>query len=158
MTSWYGLGTALQSLEKEKPEAYTALKGQCGEEPFLKYVLQNVDNSVGEVDESIMAAYAALVEDESIRERFLKMFREELLLVRQQLDQLLGGDYESRHPRRASSNEMRSVVLQPLHRHQIALLERWRAEKARGAKQAAHTQMELMLTINAIAGAIGTTG
>lgn len=158
MTSWYGLGTALQSLEKEKPEAYTALKGQCGEEPFLKYVLQNVDNSVGEVDESIMAAYAALVEDESVQERFLKMFREELLLVRQQLDQLLGGDYESRHPRRASSNEMRSVVLQPLHRHQIALLERWRAEKARGAKQAAHTQMELMLTINAIAGAIGTTG
>jgi phosphoenolpyruvate carboxylase len=53
---------------------------------------------------------------------------------------------------------MRSVVLRPLHRHQIGLLKRWRTEKATGTKQAARTQVELMLTINAIAGAIGTTG
>lgn len=158
MTSWYGLGTALQSLEKDKPDAYAALKEQCREEPFLNYVLQNVDNSVGEVDDTMLTAYAELVEEEAIRERFLGLFRSELSVVRQQLNQLLGGDYAIRHPRRARSAEMRSVVLQPLHRHQIALLKRWRSEKAQGAKQAQQTQMELMLTINAIAGAIGTTG
>jgi phosphoenolpyruvate carboxylase len=158
MTSWYGLGTALKALQDEKPEAYATLKANCLKEPFLRYVLQNVDNSVGEVDDTIMAAYADLVEDNAIRDRFLEMFRQELILVRRQLDQLMGGDYETRHPRRASSSEMRSVVLRPLHRHQIGLLKRWRTEKATGTKQAARTQVELMLTINAIAGAIGTTG
>ncbi|MEQ8704780.1 MAG: phosphoenolpyruvate carboxylase [Phaeodactylibacter sp.] len=158
MTSWYGLGTALQSLEQEKSDAYETLGRLCTTEPFLMYVLQNVDNSAGEVDEDMITAYAELVEDETIRQRFLDMFRAELQLVRKQLGQLMGGDYESRHPRRARSNEMRAVVLQPLHRHQIALLQRWRAQKASGTKQAALTQTELMLTINAIAGAIGTTG
>lgn len=158
MTSWYGLGTALQTLEEEKTDAYEALQNHCTKEPFLKYVLENVDNSVGEVDEEMIAAYAAMVEDEAIQQRFLGLFREELELVRKQLNQLLGGTYESRHPRRSRSNEMRSVVLQPLHRHQIELLKRWRSEKSEGSKQAARTQTELMLTINAIAGAIGTTG
>ncbi|TXB62903.1 phosphoenolpyruvate carboxylase [Phaeodactylibacter luteus] len=158
MTSWYGLGTALQALQEEKPEGYQALKAHCSTDPFLNYVLQNVDNSVAEAEEEVMAAYAELVEDHSIRSRFMALFREELQRVRAQLDALLGGTYAGRHPRHSHSRAMRATVLQPLHRHQIRLLKKWREAKKQEGADTLDLQTELMLSINAIAGAIGTTG
>ena len=159
MTSWYGVGTALEQLEKEKPDAYEMVKATCKEDPFLGYVLTNVDNSVAEVDLEVMRAYAGLATDEGIRGRFLQLFESEWNRVRHQLDQLLGDNYEQRHPRRHHINQLRNQVLRPLHHHQIELLKKWRgASKGNGDAAAADIQTELMLSINAIAGAIGTTG
>ena len=48
-------------------------------------------------------------------------------------------------------------MMEALHTEQISLLKKWRAEKESG-KASEKTQRELLLTINAIAGANRNTG
>jgi len=54
----------------------------------------------------------------------------------------------------------RAEALRPLHRHQIALLRRWRAERDHGTKNPGEEALvdEILLTVNAIAGGLRTTG
>ena len=47
ITSWYGLGHALDRLQEEQPEAYEQLQASMKHDDFIRYVLQNVDVSVG---------------------------------------------------------------------------------------------------------------
>jgi phosphoenolpyruvate carboxylase len=54
---------------------------------------------------------------------------------------------------------LRASILDHLHLKQISLLKKWRAEKdAAGATEGDETLQSLLLTINAIAGALRNTG
>lgn len=159
LTSWYGLGTALQRLQQEAPADYEQLRAVAKTDPFLSYVLHNVDASVAEADESIMQAYAGLVEDETVRQAFMSLIMGELRAVRAQLDELLGQTFEQRHPRHYYAGQLRAPLLQRLHAHQVALLGKWRQAQENGDDSARNgIQAELMLSINAIAGGLGHTG
>jgi len=158
MTSWYGLGTALKRLKDERPEAYETFHSAISQDDFIRYVIQNVDAGVARADEDIMQAYASLVEEEEVRSCFFTLFLSELRLVREHLDQLLGRSFADRRPREYHSGQLRAGLLRRLHSRQIELLRRWREERKAESEKAPATQVELMLTINAIAGAMGSTG
>ena len=104
-----------------------------------------------------MEAYADLVEDKSLRQRFLTIFLDELNLVKNHLALLFGRKFEERRRNHFYSNQLRSLLMETLHKEQISLLTKWRKEKEEG-KPAEKTQVELLLTINAIAGANRNTG
>ena len=53
---------------------------------------------------------------------------------------------------------IRSKAMELLHHSQVHLLERWRKEKAENKAEAEETLISLLLTINAIAGAMRNTG
>lgn len=157
MTSWYGLGTALEGLFEEKPADYQKLKKAMKSDPFIQYVITNVDTIIAITDESIMEAYAELVEDEGIKNKFLAKFKSELGLIKKHLEILLEQDFKNRRAGHYYSNQLRFSLLKELHLKQISLLKKWRSGKEE-IDQARQTHVDLMLTINAIAGAIGTTG
>ncbi len=159
MTSWYGLGTTLSNLKKKDSKAYAAFKKATGHDPFIRYVLTNVDTSLAATDEEIMKKYASLVTDKKVRDKFLNKFLSELKLTREALLDLLGKDISERRVSHYYSNKLRTSLMNHLHERQINLLRTWRAEKDTGSTQKnERTLLELLTTINAIAGAMRNTG
>ena len=152
MTSWYGLGTALQQLRTDQPQRFAELKEALKTDPFLRYVFTNVDTSLAATDEAIMKFYANLVTDEKVKQTFLNAFLSELQLIRTNLQELLEKSFQERRSSHYYSNRLRESVMGELHAMQVSLLKKWRAEKTD------HTQLELMLTVNALASASGGTG
>lgn len=70
-----------------------------------------------------------------------------------------GAEFGGRRPRLSRTLALRAAPLRLLHRQQIALLGRWRAQVRSGEEKAAQAIFpELLLTINAIASGLRTTG
>ncbi len=158
MTSWFGVGSALKKLHNESEADFQKLKEALKDDPFLRYVFTNIDTSLAATDPDIMEYYGALVEDEKLRKKFMKVFMDELNLTKNYLLDILERRMIDRRRSHYFSNRLRSSLMEPLHKHQVELLERWRKQKEDNDPMKESTQIELMLTINAIAGAIRNTG
>ncbi|GJM28833.1 MAG: phosphoenolpyruvate carboxylase [Cyclobacteriaceae bacterium] len=156
MTSWFGLGSALEKMKLEQPAYYQTLKESLKSDAFLRYVFTNVDTSLAATDASIMDQYAELVVDEELRQNFLSKFRDELGLIRSYMVDLLGKSFQERRKNHFYSTQLRASLMDILHRKQVALLKEWRSDKTQN--QSEETQLDLLLTINAIAGANRNTG
>ncbi|MEO9802197.1 MAG: phosphoenolpyruvate carboxylase [Reichenbachiella sp.] len=157
MTSWYGVGTALNKLKNENPKDYERFKEATQTDPFIRYVLTNVDTSLAATDESVITSYAQLVESDKVKTEFLNLFLSELQLTRELLLDLLGEVIEKRRENHYYSNHLRAPLMAHLHEKQIDLLKHWRSKKSEG-KNVDKLQRELMLSINAIASAMRNTG
>ncbi|MFY0651983.1 MAG: phosphoenolpyruvate carboxylase [Cyclobacteriaceae bacterium] len=158
MTSWYGIGTTMHKLKTESPEEYEKFKAATKTDIFIRYVLTNVDTSLAATDEVIMAEYAELVDDKALKDKFLNMFLSELKLTREYLFDLLEENIETRRVNHYYSNKLRATVMMDLHKKQIALLKKWRKQKADNDPDIADSHTKLMLSINAIASAMRNTG
>ena len=160
MTSWYGVGSAMYKLKAEKPSEFQQLAESAGHDPFIRYVLINVDTSMAATNECVMKAYARLVKDEETRRTILEKILAELEKTRTVLEELLKGPFEERRRIHHWSNQLRESALAIIHARQIRLLEKWRAQKddGRPEEEREATLMELLVTINAIASALRNTG
>lgn len=158
MTSWFGVGSAFEELLTESPEEYEKVRVQLKSDPFLRYVITNVDTSLSSADEGLMKEYADLVSDQKLKEKFLAIYLNELHLAKKHLSELIGRSIEERRKSHFHSTQLRAAMMKPLHEKQIGLLKKWRKEKEDGSPEAEKTQIEIMLTINAIAGAMRATG
>jgi phosphoenolpyruvate carboxylase len=153
---WYGVGAALAALRRDAPDLYHAVCDQYAAWPFLRYVLFNIESGLASANPRWMRAYAGLVEDEALRRRLLNTVLREHRRTRAELDAILGGRLATRRPRFHKTLQDREAGLDRLHAEQIRLLREWRAlsdERAREARLPA-----LLLTVNAIASGLRTTG
>lgn len=157
MTSWYGLGTTLSDYQKNDPKGFANLKHAVKSDPFIRYVLTNVDTSLAATDDDIMKMYASLVPDKALRDKFLNIFLSELQKTRDIMYDLLGRTVEERRPQHYYSNVLRASTMKDLHAKQVSLLKQWRTEKEDGNGEGP-TLIALLTTINAIAGAMRNTG
>ncbi|MCG8310305.1 MAG: phosphoenolpyruvate carboxylase [Cytophagales bacterium] len=157
MTSWFGVGSTLKKLEKEKPEEFKSFKEAIKHDDFIRYVFTNIDTSLAASDVGIMKEYAKLVEDKVLIDKYFNVFKEELISTRESLNKILGKPIEERRVQHFYSNVLRASILDHLHLKQVSLLKKWRAEKELDQK-AEETLLSLLLTINAIAGALRNTG
>src|SRR5690606_26769409 len=123
------VGITLQNLQKEEPEKYAALKKAVKADPFIRYVLTNVDTSLAATDEDIMKKYASLVQNETVRNKFLNLFIEEYRRAKQALDDLLEVGIEKRRVQHYYSNLLRTSIMPDLHIKQVSLLKKWREER-----------------------------
>lgn len=158
MTSWYGLGSAINELKESDPGSYDEFKKALKHDAFIRYVLTNVDTSLAATDADIMTEYASLVTDPKLKDKFLKMFLDELNLTRTVLLDLLGRGIIDRRKNHFYSNKLRASLMVILHKLQVKLLRKWREQKSNKDPKAEITQTRLMLTINAIASAMRNTG
>ena len=158
MTSWYGIGTTLHLLKTENPAEYEQFKKATKTDIFIRYVLTNVDTSLAATDESIMADYADLVEDQDIKNKFLNLFLSELKRTREYLFDLLEENIETRRVNHFYSNKLRASLMTDLHKKQIALLKKWRQQKKDNDPEIGDSHTKLMVSINAIASAMRNTG
>jgi phosphoenolpyruvate carboxylase len=158
MTSWFGVGSALEQLHADDPEAYEKLKDALKDDPFVRYVFTNIDTSLAATDEEIFSLYIDLVEDEALRNKFSKIFKDELNITRRHLETLLNRPIEERRKGHYYSNILRASLMRPLHQKQVQLLRTWRKQKANGEPEDKAIQTELLMTINALSGAMRNTG
>jgi phosphoenolpyruvate carboxylase len=157
MTSWFGVGSTLKKLEDENPEAYNTFVNAIQHDDFIRYVFTNIDTSLASSDEKIMKEYANLVKDKALFKKYFHLLHDELSRTRESLNKILGLPIEKRRPQHYYSNVLRASILDHLHLKQIALLKKWRAEKDNNNNME-ETILGLLLTINAIAGALRNTG
>ena len=158
MTSWYGIGTALDQLKNESPADYDVFKLKMKDDPFIRYVFTNIDTSIAATDERIMLKYASLVKNENIRKKFTNLFLRELARVKYHFEVLLERPIEERRVNHYCSNMLRASLMNPIHERQINLLKKWRQERFKDEKSAQKTQTEIMLSINALSSAMRNTG
>jgi phosphoenolpyruvate carboxylase len=153
---WYGMGSALESLSSKERDQ---LADQFRTWPFWRYVLTNVESSLASADPDLMNAYSQLVTDPALRQRFLDQIRGEWHRTHAMLERVRGRSLGDRRPRMLRTLELRSEALRILHSQQISLLSRWRNLLLEKRTEEADALLpELLLSINAIASGLRTTG
>ncbi len=159
LPGWFGAGSALAKLKADDPKSYETLSAAIPGSPFLRYVLTNIESSLVSANTGLMRAYADLVEDAAVRDRFLSTILTEYETTRSIIDDLFHGTFEGRRPRLAYTLNIREEPLKVLHQQQIALLRDWRALVAAEKTEAADAMIsDLLISINAIASGLRTTG
>ncbi len=156
MTSWYGLGSTLESLRTEKNTEYEEIKKAAKEDPFVSYLCGISATGVSFSDLTMMNEYSSLVENEEIRNRFYSMFAEERNKTIIELAAIFDLD---KSDERFKLDPIRAQLLIPLQRKQIELLKTWREQKEYGyGEKEEELLLSLLLSINAISGVMGYTG
>jgi phosphoenolpyruvate carboxylase len=160
LPGWYGVGAALERLQAEEPALFKSLAAQIEKWPFLRYVLTNVETNLASADLKIMKDYAGLVPQAGLREQFYGNIADEYRRTHRMLDLVFGGGtLAERRPRMVKTLQLREVPLRALHRQQVVLLKQWRRLRDQEKNREAHAMLpEILLSINAIAGGLRTTG
>ncbi len=159
LPGWFGVGSALAAIEKEDEENFLWLSKEQKNWPFLRFTLTNVETNLASADLTLMEKYASLVEDKPMREKVLGIIRDEFLLTQQMIEKVLGSESTGRRPRFYKTLAVRAHALQMLHEQQIVLLKNWRKLRASGDTAESDALLpEVMLSINAIAAGLRTTG
>lgn len=168
LPGWFGSGSALMQIKQSDPQAWQTLCAAVRQWPFLRYALTNIETAYLSADPACMRAYANLVADAEIRDRFLTLILDEYAATGNALIELLDGPVHLRRPRLHKTLQPRSNAIIPLHHHQIKLLKRWRACTANPGTNPSIDPFanpdseallrDILLTINAIAAGLRTTG
>jgi len=159
ITSWYGVGTTLEAMQIQNPEKFERFKDSVKTDPFVRYILTNVDSSLASSDEAIFKQYAQLAVEVPESGEFLTLMTNELARTRQMIDSILNIPLAQRRVNHYYSTLLRAEAMEPLHVHQVNLLRQWRMNSENGITEKSDAILfELLRCINAIAGAIGFTG
>jgi phosphoenolpyruvate carboxylase len=160
ITSWYGVGSALEDFLKAYPNDLDALRKEAEQISLIRYVLTNVDTSVAATDEMVFNWYANLVDDKTVKADILGLITEELEKTKKMLALVFPSPIGQRREQHFYSNKLRSEPLYDLHKNQIAILKKWRKlrQTAPESEEAQEMLMHLLMTINGISGALRMTG
>ncbi len=159
LPGWFGVGSGLEKLKAENPEGFAKLSEYINEEPFLRYLLTNVETNLVSADLELMDAYADLVPDKELRDRFQNIIVSEFHRTGSMIDEIFGSSFAERRPRMLRTLEMRELPLRLLHQQQISLLKDWRIASASNDEVAeAELLNALQYSVNAIASGLRTTG
>jgi phosphoenolpyruvate carboxylase len=158
LPGWFGIGTALQALEQDETKQKLLLDlGRSSS--FLRFVLTNAETNICSASASLMEMYASLCpDDEGIKDVYT-LIKEEFDLTHKLLSEVLGGASADRRPRFTKTLEIRADGLRALHVQQVGLLRTWREAMAAGAASDADRLFaDVMVSINAVASGLRTTG
>ncbi len=159
LSGWYGVGSALEALQTNDPQAFAAVGEHLLTWTPLHYILSNAATSIAIADTEVMQSYAALVNDTAIRERMLTLILGEYERTKQMLEVVYGGPLDKHRPNVHGMMQIRREGLRRLHEQQLALLRHWRALQQQGATAEAEQLLNhLLLTVNALATGLGSTG
>lgn len=159
ISGWYGVGTTLEKMLENEPDKFERLRKAVLSDPFIRYVLTNIDSSLASSDEQIFRMYASLASEVPECNEITETLILELSKTRKMIDVLLNKPLETRRQNHYYSTLLRSEAMDSLHNQQVFLLAKWRNFLAEGNQtEADKILFELLRCINAIAGAIGFTG
>lgn len=159
LSGWYGVGSALEDLRASAPEEFDALREDAFDWPPLRYMVSSAASSIAGADREVMRMYAALVDDATIRDRFMALIEEEYERTHRMLEAIFGGPLAERRPRIESMLGLRREALRPLHAQQVESLRRWRALRGIADERLVEDlESQLLLTLSAIASGLGSTG
>jgi len=158
LSGWFGLGTALGELRAADPDRYHELLRRVFDWPPLHYIVSNAATALATADPEIMGWYGGLVIDDGVRAPFLERIRSEYDQTNDVLEEIYGGRLCERRPNIARVLQQREPALRSLHRRQIEQVGAWRTMQADDPPAAAAMVPQRLVTVNAIASGLGTTG
>jgi phosphoenolpyruvate carboxylase len=158
LSGWFGLGTALEGLQSSDRDEFDRLITNVFEWPPLHYIVSNAATSIQTSDPGVMELYSQLVTDTAVRDRFMDTILGEWRRTVAMLETIYGGPLELRRPNIARSLQLREPGLIPLHHRQVDLVKRWRTESTHLTAEEDPLLTDLLVTVNAIAGGLGSTG
>ena len=151
MSGWFGIGKALSQI-KEDSKSWSTLSAAVTSWAPAKYIFTNIESGIYSADLEMMNLYASLCEDTKIRTNFMSLFEEEFIKTRELLTQLFDKEFAESRPKLHKTLELRDEPLRILHKTQVDLLSKWRAQESE------EVRTQLLLATNAIAGGLKTTG
>ena len=155
LPGWFGLGTAIEELLNEEPEALATLRAMAQRWRFWRVALENAQMILAKADMTIARLYADLVQDQAIADRILGRIRAEyertiaMLKVVTNQDELLG-----HKPFLQRSIARRNPAIDPLSLIQVELLRRIRS----GAQSNPELERAVLESIQGIAAGLKNTG
>ncbi len=157
--AWYGLGTALAELAEHDPGAWQAVQGMYKHWPFFQATIDNANMALVKADLYVASQYAALVEDEKIRESIWRRIADEFERTRRKLLDLTGqSSLMANTPWLERSIEVRNPYIDPLNLIQIELIKRRRSAAQLEPADAERLRDLARLTLQGIAAGMRTTG
>ncbi len=151
LPGWFGVGAALDELESNAPADYRRLIEAMPKSTFARYVFTGVETNVASANLDLMRAYAGLVKETEVREKFMTIVEAEFERTRRHLARVFGAPLSERRLRFVKTLELREAPLRVLHHQQIELLRNWR-------ERGGELPDEVRLSINAISSGLRTTG
>jgi phosphoenolpyruvate carboxylase len=159
ITTWYGVGTTLESMYNYDNDKFERFKNAVLIDPFIRYLLTNIDSSLSSSDKKIFIKYASLAHDVPQNEKFVEQLTEELVRTQRMIDKILEIPRSERRVNHYYSTLLRAEAMEPLHEYQVKLLHDWRGFIKNGEQiEAERVLFKLLCCVNAIAEAIGFTG
>lgn len=159
LTGWYGVGSALEKLQNEKPDDFNTLRENAINFMPFRYIITNASSAIALTDTEIMKEWAGMVEDSGLADLYLNKIIDEYYRTRNMLETLYGHSLRERRPRMYKMIELRSKRLEPLHHLQIEQMKTWRKLKNEGENDKADAMLpDMLLVLNAISSGLGSTG
>lgn len=153
LPAWYGVGTALHSVNQDE----SLMKEMNEHWPFFTVFISNIEMAFTKSEIDIASAYSQLCEDDTLRETVMRKVVDEHELTHSYLNSLL--DQEallSNQQELSASLKWRNAYLDPINYIQIELLKRLRHQNDSDDKQA--IEDPLIRSINALAAGLRNTG
>ncbi|GGM09222.1 phosphoenolpyruvate carboxylase [Deinococcus aerophilus] len=144
LPGWYGLREGLQSIGPE------AARQMYTDWPFFRTVLDNAQMSLAKSDPLIFEEYLRLLGPHPLADHLQAAYHETVALV----EAAVGGELLGNEPRLRESISLRNPYIDPIHRIQVELLRRARAEDGGLDK----FERPLMLSLQGIAAGVRNTG
>ena len=160
ITSWYGVGSALEDYLKKYPDDLESLRKEAEQVSLIRYVFTNVDTSLAATDETVFNLYANLVNDKKVKSDILTLITDELEKTKKMIAYVFPSPISERRRQHFYSNKLRSIPLYDLHKNQIAAIKKWRKLKQTSPDSAECQEllMHLLMTVNGISSALRMTG
>jgi len=152
--AWFGVGHALERFAAEGPAQEKILREMMRDFPLFSDLIRNVELAMAKADFTIARLYAALVEDDGIRERVWKMLLEEFERTRRMILAVKGQkELLGNNPVLSRSVRLRNPYVDPMSLIQVELLRR-----KRSGVNTDELNYALGATINGIAAGLHNTG
>lgn len=153
LPGWYGLGTALDGVDRDRlAEMYAGW-------PFVRALVENAEMSLLKADMGIAALYAGLVPDRSLASAVFGRIVDEYERTRKAILLVTGhGALMDEDPVIQRSVHLRNPYVDPLNYMQVEMLRRLRALPDADGVEGERLREVIALTINGIAAGLRNTG
>ncbi len=162
LPGWYGFGSAVDAMvAKHGERGMWLLQSMFQDWPVFSTLLLNMDMVLAKADMGIAVRYAALVEDDALRERIFPRIKAEYERTCAHLLTITGQRaLLDRNPLLRRSITNRFPYLDPLNHVQVAMLQRCRDQAASDGQGEVSERLRrgVHISINSIAAALRNSG
>ena len=161
--AYFGVGHALQQFVEQNPDGpatgLAQLQTMAKDFPLFLDIIRNVEVALAKADFGIARLYAALVEDEALRNRVFTTLEEEFNLTHRMILQIT---QQSRlletNPVLERSIRLRNPYVDPMSLIQVELIRRKREATKAGRPEDPELNRAISATINGISAGLRNTG
>ena len=154
VTGWFGVGSGIKAfLDVRRERGLELLRRMFHEARLFRLILDDVERTLLQVDLKIAREYAALIEDEAVREPIFTRIEQEYRLTCEMILRISGdAAIAERFPQFRRRLARRLKTLNEVSRTQVRLLRAHREQSCEELRTA------LLMSINCAAAGFGATG